>query len=92
MALIGVSRTKLPLQAELATIELYTQFGSPVMAFVARCRFQPTCSRFALQSFRREGFLKGNFLVAKRLLNCSPVGAIWEALSTQDRQPVQSAR
>ena len=92
IAVIGVSRTTLPLQAELAAIEMYTRFGSPVVARVAVCRFQPTCSRFALQSLRREGFLKGNLLIAKRLLGCSPVGAIWEALSTQDRQPVQSAR
>jgi putative membrane protein insertion efficiency factor len=90
MAVIGVSRTTLPLQAELEAIEVYTQFGSPVMSFVASCRFQPTCSRFALQSLRREGFLKGNLLVAKRLLNCSPVGVIWEALSAQGKHPIPS--
>ncbi len=62
------------------------------MGLIANCRFQPTCSRFALQSLRSEGFLKGNLLIAKRLLGCSPVGAIWDALSAPDRQPVQSAQ
>ena len=89
---IGLSTTTFPLRAELATIELYTRFGSPVVGLIANCRFRPTCSRFALQSLRSEGFLEGNLLIAKRLLSCSPIGAIRDALSTQSSHPVQSAQ
>ena len=84
ITVIGVFCTTFPLKAELTAIEFYTRFGSPVMALVVSCRFQPTCSRFALQSLRSEGLLKGNLLIAKRLLGCSPVGAIWEAFSIQE--------
>ena len=50
------------------------------MGLIAKCRYEQTCSQLALQSLREEGFLRGNLLIAKRLLGCSPIGAIWEEL------------
>jgi hypothetical protein len=38
------------------------------------CRYQPSCSAYAITALRRYGALKGGFLAAKRLLRCHPWG------------------
>ncbi|SOB94765.1 membrane protein insertion efficiency factor YidD [Rhodobacter maris] len=38
------------------------------------CRYQPTCSVYALEALERHGALKGGWLAAKRLLSCHPWG------------------
>lgn len=36
------------------------------------CRFQPTCSAYAKEAYRKYGLFKGSFLTIKRLLRCHP--------------------
>jgi putative membrane protein insertion efficiency factor len=36
------------------------------------CRFDPTCSHYALEALRLHGALRGSWLVARRLLRCHP--------------------
>ena len=36
------------------------------------CRFSPTCSTYALESYKRFGFFLGTYLTVKRLLKCHP--------------------
>ena len=36
------------------------------------CRFEPTCSAYALDALRRHGALAGSALSAARLLRCHP--------------------
>ena len=38
------------------------------------CRFQPSCSAYAITALRRYGALKGAWLAAKRLSRCHPWG------------------
>lgn len=38
----------------------------------ATCRFSPTCSAYALESYERFGFFLGSYLTIKRLLKCQP--------------------
>lgn len=38
------------------------------------CRFQPTCSVYALEALDRHGALKGGWLLARRLARCNPWG------------------
>ena len=38
------------------------------------CRFQPTCSAYALEALARHGALKGGWLTLKRLAACNPWG------------------
>lgn len=38
------------------------------------CRFQPTCSAFALDALRQHGALRGSFLTLRRLARCHPWG------------------
>jgi len=36
------------------------------------CRFEPTCSQYALDALRRHGAIAGGTLAAGRLLRCHP--------------------
>lgn len=36
------------------------------------CRFEPTCSAYALQALQRHGAAAGSYLVATRILRCHP--------------------
>ena len=38
------------------------------------CRFEPTCSTYAIQALERFGALKGTWLAARRILRCNPFG------------------
>jgi hypothetical protein len=38
------------------------------------CRFQPSCSAYAITALKRYGALKGSWLAARRLLRCHPWG------------------
>ncbi|MBH0229429.1 membrane protein insertion efficiency factor YidD [Halobacillus yeomjeoni] len=51
-------------------IQFYRKGISPF--FPPSCRFQPTCSEYGLEAFRRFGFFKGMYLTVKRILKCQP--------------------
>ncbi|ARI77379.1 membrane protein insertion efficiency factor YidD [Halobacillus mangrovi] len=51
-------------------IQFYRKGISPF--FPPSCRFQPTCSEYGLEAFRRFGFIKGLFLTVKRISKCHP--------------------
>ena len=38
------------------------------------CRFQPTCSHYAMEALRKHGAIRGGWLAATRLLRCAPWG------------------
>ena len=61
---------------EMSALHLYQRFGSPVMEYVATCRFTPTCSHYAVEVLEEQGFWKGNLMILERLLYCSPIGAL----------------
>jgi putative membrane protein insertion efficiency factor len=39
------------------------------------CRFEPTCSRYAIGALERHGAVAGSYLAAARILRCSPLCA-----------------
>lgn len=39
-----------------------------------RCRFDPSCSVYAMHALRRHGGLRGGWLTLRRLLRCHPWG------------------
>ena len=53
-------------------IKFYKFAISPHLA--GCCRFEPTCSSYGLQAFRKYGFWKAFKLTAKRLMKCRPGG------------------
>ena len=54
----------------VAPIILYQRLISP--AIPRRCKYEPTCSRYAVQAIGRYGVLRGAVLAAWRLLRCNP--------------------
>jgi putative membrane protein insertion efficiency factor len=53
-----------------APIRLYQRVISP--ALPRRCKYEPTCSAYAVQAIRELGPLKGIVVAAWRLLRCNP--------------------
>lgn len=51
-------------------IGLYRRLLSP--ALPRRCKYEPTCSAYALEAVRSFGVLKGTVLAAWRLARCNP--------------------
>ena len=56
-----------------APVRLYRLVLSPWVGM--HCRFQPTCSEYALEALGRHGAVRGAWLTARRLLRCRPGGA-----------------
>ncbi len=54
----------------LALVRGYRLLLSPWLG--SACRFEPTCSVYALQALETHGAADGSYLVAKRLLRCHP--------------------
>lgn len=42
--------------------------------FPAVCRFQPSCSAYAIEAIDRFGAVKGTYLAARRIMRCRPGG------------------
>ena len=51
-------------------IVLYQHVISP--ALPQRCKYAPTCSRYAVEAIQRYGILRGLVLAGWRLLRCNP--------------------
>ena len=54
----------------LAPVVAYQRLISP--ALPRRCKYEPTCSRYAVQAVREYGILRGLVLATWRLLRCNP--------------------
>jgi putative membrane protein insertion efficiency factor len=54
----------------IAPIVVYQRAISP--ALPRRCKYEPTCSAYAVQAVREFGILRGLVLAAWRLLRCNP--------------------
>ena len=54
----------------VALIRLYQRFGSPLLGNV--CRFEPSCSRYAVACLEGHGAVRGGLLSIARLCKCHP--------------------
>lgn len=54
----------------MGIIRGYRRFLSPFLG--SNCRFQPTCSAYALQAIERHGIWRGGALALRRISRCHP--------------------
>jgi putative membrane protein insertion efficiency factor len=60
----------LPRQGLIALVRGYRFFLSPWLG--SGCRFEPTCSAYALGALQRHGAAAGSYLTLRRLARCHP--------------------
>ncbi len=58
--------------AALKTLRLYQLAISPYLP--ATCRYQPSCSQYAVDAVQRYGVVKGCWLGMRRITRCRPWG------------------
>lgn len=51
-------------------LRVYKKVISPILP--PACRFQPTCSEYAMEAISRYGVLRGGWMAAGRILRCHP--------------------
>lgn len=54
----------------VAPIRLYQRVISPLLP--RTCKYEPTCSHYAVDAVRTEGVLRGLVLAGWRILRCNP--------------------
>jgi hypothetical protein len=69
----------------IGIVKAYRLFLSPWLG--SACRFEPTCSAYALQALQVHGAAAGSYLTASRILRCHP----WCA-GGHDPVPAESPR
>ncbi len=78
LALVTASRAE---SLALEGIHLYQRTLSPIAAHIGlRCRFTPTCSRYAEIVIARDGAIRGGWKAIRRIARCGP----WTAVGTVD--------
>lgn len=61
---------KIARRTAVGAIRGYQLLVSPFL--FAHCRFEPTCSQYAIEAIEQRGLLVGAWLTARRLARCHP--------------------
>jgi hypothetical protein len=54
----------------IGAVRLYRLMVSPFLP--PACRFEPSCSSYAVEAIERHGAIQGSWLAARRLARCHP--------------------
>ena len=57
----------------LIWIARFWQLG-PSLILPSTCRYQPSCSQYAIEALTKYGAIKGGWLATKRIMRCHPWG------------------
>ncbi len=61
----------LPRRGLISVVRFYRFFLKPWLGNT--CRFEPTCSTYALGALHRHGAMAGSYLAVRRILRCNPL-------------------
>ena len=67
---VGAAVWALPRQSLRFLVKGYRLLLSPSLG--SACRFEPTCSAYALDALQAHGAVGGSYLTLRRLVRCSP--------------------
>jgi putative membrane protein insertion efficiency factor len=56
----------------IVPVRAYQWFISPLLP--PSCRYEPTCSAYAIEALQHHGLVRGTWLTGRRLLRCHPWG------------------
>jgi uncharacterized protein len=62
-----------------ASVAAYHHVLHPITGRFIRCRYSPTCSRYAVEAVRKYGILKGGWMSVRRIASCRssvPMGTV----------------
>ena len=62
---------QLPKNILMLLIKGYQKLISPLLG--SNCRFNPTCSSYAIQAIELHGAIKGSWFAITRILKCHPL-------------------
>jgi putative membrane protein insertion efficiency factor len=65
-----LGRRRVVREAAVAPLRLYRLMLSPLLQ--RSCRFEPTCSAYAIEAVLRHGLARGGWLATRRVLRCQP--------------------
>jgi putative membrane protein insertion efficiency factor len=75
----------------LLPVHAYRRLISPLLP--RRCKYEPTCSQYAVEAVQELGVLRGTVLAAWRLLRCNPWShGGYDPVSAQRLFPARTAR
>lgn len=60
-------------EAAILPVHLYRLLLSPILP--RSCRFEPTCSQYAMEAVREHGVFRGARMTILRVLRCHPYSA-----------------
>ena len=73
----------------LGLVALYRVAISPWLG--ANCRFEPSCSEYAMQALRVHGAFRGTWLTIRRIGRCHPWGGSgYDPVPDKEQDPVES--
>jgi uncharacterized protein len=67
---MGSTATKIVRAVAVAPVVIYQRVFSPFLP--RRCKYEPTCSHYAVDAIGEYGILRGAVLALWRLLRCNP--------------------
>jgi len=72
----------------LGLVALYRLLISPWLG--NNCRFEPSCSAYAMEALRIHGAFRGTWLAARRIARCHPWGGSgYDPVPEKEHDPVE---
>ena len=68
----GITLARVGRKGTVLLIRVYQAGVSPWLR--PACRFEPSCSRYAVEAIERHGVGRGGWLAARRVGRCHPLG------------------